>query len=65
MALTQTLPTDRNNNLYYGPKTYAQAVEMIEEQDDDQQQATARKVADMLENAGYKAVAQRIRKQYC
>lgn len=58
MEMTRTLPTDRNGNVYYGPKTFAAAQAQIAEG------ADATKVADMMERAGYRAVAAKVRKHY-
>jgi hypothetical protein len=56
MKMNRKLPTNRNGQVYYGPKTMAQALQVIHEMD-----APADKVADQMEEAGYKVVAHRLR----
>lgn len=55
---TQNLPVDKNGNVYYGPRTYAQACTAIDDG------AKASKVVDMLRDAGFASVADRVAKDY-
>lgn len=55
---TKNLPVDKNGNVYYGPTTYAAAVEQIDAGRDAAEMAT------MLESAGYVGLARRIRREY-
>jgi hypothetical protein len=58
MNNTKTLPTDKNGNVYYGPRTMAGAKEQIQEG------RPAADVANMMEAAGHTGIARRIRKEY-
>ena len=59
MKTNHTLPISRAGKVYYGPKTYAQAISAIEKGDAD-----PAILADMLSNAGYPHIAAKIRKSY-
>ena len=61
---TQTIPTDRHGNPYYGPTTWAEACDLIRERDEaagDDEPSCAGEVADSLESAGYHRIALRVR----
>ena len=58
MSNTRILPTDKNGNVYYGPRTMKQAAQQIEEGRPPAQ------MAEMMEDAGFSGIANRIRKQY-
>ena len=58
MSNTTPLPTDRNGQIYYGPKTYAEAEAQIRDG------RPASEMADMMEGAGYTGIAARIRREY-
>lgn len=59
---TQIIPTDKHGNPYWGPRTFAQACELIEM--DDQDFSAAQSVSDDLDDAGYTGIARRVRKAY-
>ena len=59
MKMTRILPTDKSGNVYYGPKTVAEAKMAIRDMD----AAPAKVVAD-LRKAGYARVAALIAKEY-
>jgi hypothetical protein len=71
---TKTIPTDKNGNVYYGPKTVAQAevvvyqiVESESELPIEAQTATSKIVlglAEKMNRAGYAKAASNLRKQY-
>jgi len=54
--MTQIIPTDKYGNVYYGPTTFAEAQEQI---DDGR---PVEEMIDMLRDAGYTGVANRIAK---
>lgn len=58
---TQLIPQDRHGNPYWGPRTFAEACELID-LDGDLDAATD--VADSLDDAGYTGIARRVRKAY-
>ena len=58
--MTRTLPTNKNNNVYYGPSTYAQASAAIRQGD-----AEPERVVSDLRKAGYTHLANRIAKNFC
>lgn len=71
MALTTTIPTDKRGNVYYGPRTYAAASEMIEWLANSLQYQyemptaeAASRTADIMDSAGYTGIARRIRKEW-
>ena len=78
MQMTQTLPTDRWGNVYYGPRTFAEAEEtlsvlhtdMLENEKEDpdlarrQYRQEIADMADRLDAAGYPGVAARVRREY-
>lgn len=57
--MTTTIPTDKNGEVYYGPKTVAEATDAIRKMDAEPEQV----VAD-LRRAGYSWVANRIAKKF-
>lgn len=58
---TQIIPTDKNGNIYYGPTSFKQCEALIDEIDSP---LTAKQVADMMDAAGYTAVASKVRRAY-
>lgn len=74
--MNYTFPTDRNGQVYYGPKTLREGNAMVDDRIEDydhdnpyQMQIRAaainriiNDVADMMEAAGYVAASKRIRK---
>lgn len=71
MSMTTTLPTDKHGNVYYGPRTYAAASEMIDAISDSLRYQyelptteAARRIAGVMDAAGYTGVARRIRKEW-
>jgi hypothetical protein len=54
MSFTRNLPVDKNGNVYYGPKTSAEAMAAIDNG------ASPAQVIEMLKDAGYVGVASRI-----
>lgn len=58
MKMTRTLPTDKYGRVYYGPKTYADAVAAIRHET-----PTATVVHD-LRDAGFKRIARRIERNF-
>jgi len=58
MSNTRILPTDKNGNVYYGPRTMKEAEEQIEEG------RPPAEMAEMMEDAGFTGIANRIRKEY-
>jgi hypothetical protein len=71
---TKMIPTDKNGNVYYGPKTVAQAetevARIVESESDlpiEAQTATSEIVlglAGKMNRAGYAKAASNLRKQY-
>jgi hypothetical protein len=64
---TRALPTDRNGNVCYGPRTFAQAESAIDElarQPEITTAAAARKIHDRLVEAGFAKVAARVAREY-
>lgn len=59
---TQTLPTNRKNELYYGPKTLAQAKKMIT--DGDFSNAEIRALISRMAENGYTRAAAAVRREY-
>lgn len=59
-TMTRIIPTDRNGNPYYGPKTYAQAQAVLAESDSP----LADEVVKIMNRAGYHGAAQRIANDY-
>lgn len=73
MRLTQTLPTDRLGNVYYGPCTSAEAISEIEaaqreardyEDDSFDLDAEIERVTSMMDGAGYVNAAVHVRNHY-
>jgi len=58
MMSTKIIPTDKYGSVYYGPRTFGQAVEQIDAGRPWPQVAT------MVADAGYDGVARRIRREY-
>lgn len=58
--MTHILPTDRNGNIYYGPRTYAQAKEVMSQDDCP----LAEEVVKMMWRAGFRMAAQRLANEY-
>jgi hypothetical protein len=54
MNMTRILPTDKYGEVYYGPTTFAEAQELINDG------APVNEIYDMLRHAGYTGVANRI-----
>lgn len=59
MKMIRTLPTDKHGNVYYGPKTIAEARNLITQMDAPYE----RVVADLCEG-GYKRIAAVIAKEF-
>ena len=60
-------PTDRNGDVYYGPKSFAAAREQINflvSQEEGTPQEVADGIATMMEKAGYKFAAAKVRNFY-
>ncbi len=58
MSMTQILPTDKFGSVYYGPTTFAEAQEQINDG------RPAQEMVEMLRDAGYTGVADRIAKYH-
>lgn len=61
------IPTDRNGNVYYGPKTFAAGREQVNylvAQDEGSPQEVAEKVASMMEEGGYQWASEKLRNLY-
>lgn len=56
---TRIIPTDKNNNVYYGPTTYTQAADAIRQDDTEPE-----RVVSDLRTAGYTHLANRIAKNF-
>jgi hypothetical protein len=56
--MTQTIPTDKRGNVYYGPKTLSEAIDHI------YAGRSAKEVEGMLRKAGYTGVADRVRAKF-
>lgn len=68
---TKTLPTDKNGQLYYGPKTFRQADELVQQAMESEHLESsvmprdiAARVADNMESGGYIIAASRLRREY-
>lgn len=59
---TQTLPTNRKNELYYGPKTLAEAKRLIN--GSDLSAAEIRDLIERMQEAGYTRAASAVRREY-
>lgn len=71
MSMTKTIPTDKHGNVYYGPRTYAAAAETIDAisetlryQYDSPITESARRIANVMDAAGYTSIARRIRREW-
>jgi len=71
MSMTRTIPTDKRGNVYYGPRTYAAACETIDEISESLRyqyelptKEAARRIANVMDAAGYSGIARRIRKEW-
>lgn len=62
---TQIIPTDKNGNVYYGPRTLKQADQMIEDMREDGVENAGAKMADKLKEAGFARLSALVRKKYC
>lgn len=60
MKMTRILPTDRNGEIYYGPKNVAQAKSAIRDMD-----AEPAHVVAAMRKAGYDRAANRIAREFC
>jgi hypothetical protein len=63
MKMIRILPTDKFGKVYYGPKTFAEGEKQIKELNDDHWMSP-RVVVDMMREAGYVVVANRLAKKY-
>lgn len=63
---TRTLPTDKHGNVYYGPRTCAEADALIATMIDQGStpRAAASRVADMVGDAGFAGVRRHIVRGY-
>jgi len=69
--MTKTIPTDKRGNVYYGPRTYAEASETIvaiseslRYQHELPTEEAARRIANVMDAAGYAGIANRIRREW-
>jgi len=69
--MTKTIPTDKRGNVYYGPRTYAAASETIDAISESLRYQyelptteAARRIASVMDAAGYSGIANRIRKEW-
>ena len=65
--MTKTIPTDNRGNVYYGPRTYTAACETIRELRYQYELSTAeaaRRIANVMDEAGYSGIANRIRREW-
>ena len=58
MKMTRILPTDKNGNVYYGPRTMKEAEDQIADG------RPAKEIAQTMEDAGFVGIARKIRKEY-
>ena len=70
-TMTKAIPTDKRGNVYYGPRTYAAASETIDEISESLRYQyelptteAARRIASVMDAAGYSGIANRIRKEW-
>ena len=56
---TKIIPTNKKGEIYYGPRTHAEAIAIIRDN-----QAPAQAVHDALKRGGWTGVAARIAKEY-
>ena len=61
--MTKSIPTDRHGNVYYGPRTYAEAEEVLQYETENLRTA-AEEVAAMMDRAGFSRAAARVRREY-
>jgi len=71
MTMTKTIPTDKRGNVYYGPRTYAEACETIDRISESLRYQyelptaeAARRIASVMDEAGYSRIANRIRREW-
>jgi len=69
--MTKTITTDKRGNVYYGPRTYAAACETIDAISESLRYQyelptaeAARRIANVMDAAGYSGIANRIRKEW-
>jgi len=58
MKMTRILPTNKKCEVWYGPKTYAEALAAIKDGGAD-----PKRLCDSLHNGGYTGIAAKLRKE--
>jgi hypothetical protein len=65
MEMTAYLPTDKHGDIYYGPRTFREAKEIIDQEHiGSPRRNSARDIARRMSAAGYERIAARIRREY-